>query len=133
MNWTKILLATVVGGVMMNITEFVLHGVILGNTYTKYPDVFTQTQANPVYFLVIAVMITLFAAILFSKTRSCWADGWKGGATFGFFLGLVAFWARFYDALTVDGYPYFLSWCQGGSVLIALTVMGIGLGLVLKN
>lgn len=133
MNWTKILLATVVGGVMMNITEFVLHGVILGNTYTKYPDVFTQTQANPVYFLVIAVMITLFAAILFSKTRNCWAGGWKGGATFGFFLGMVAFWTRFYDALTVDGYPYFLSWCQGGSALIALTLMGIGLGLVLKN
>ncbi len=133
MNWIKILLAGIVGGVLMNIAEFVLHGVILAKTYTKYPEVFTQEQANPLYFLLIALVIAFFGAILFSKTRKCWADGWMGGATFGFFLGLVVFWGRFYDALTVDGYPYFLSWCQGGSALIALTIMGLGLGLVLKN
>ncbi|MFQ5525325.1 MAG: hypothetical protein ACE5GX_03610 [Thermoanaerobaculia bacterium] len=133
MNWTKIILAAVVGGILMNITEFVEHVLILGGTYAKYPDVFNQGEVNPLYYLAIALFIAFFAAILFSKSRRCWGDGWKGGATFGFFLGLVFFFAQFYPALTIDGFPYFLSWCWAGSKLIAMTIMGLGLGLVLKN
>lgn len=133
MNWTKILLAGIVGGVLGTIADFITHGVILGNTYTKYPETFSQTATNPLYFLAISIFIGFFAAILFSKTRKCWADGWKGGATFGFYLGLVFFFSQFYSALVIDGFPYFLSWCHGGSSLIAATIMGLGLGLVLKN
>lgn len=133
MNWTKILIAGVVGGVLTTIADFVLHGVILASTYVKYPEVFSQTQASPFYFLAIALFISFFAAVLFAKTRKCWADGWSGGATFGFYLGLVFFFTQFYSALVIDGFPYFLSWCHGGSALIATVVMGLGLGLVLKN
>lgn len=133
MNWTKILLAGVVGGVLMNIADFVMHGVILANTYVKYPEVFSQTQANPMWFLAISVLTAFFSAVLFAKTRQCFADGWMGGATFGFYLGLVAFFGKFVSALVIDGFPYFLSWCWGGTGLIALTIMGVGLGLILKK
>jgi hypothetical protein len=133
MNWTKILLAGIVGGILMNIANFIMHPVILGNIYTKYPDVFSQTQANPLWFLLIAILMAFFSALLFAKTRSCWADGWKGGATFGFYLGLVSFFAQFISSLVIDGFPYHLSWCWGGTALIGMTVMGLGLGLVHKN
>ena len=53
MNWTKVLLAGVAGGIALNLTEWVLHGMILANTYTKYP-VFSQEAASPLYFLLIA-------------------------------------------------------------------------------
>lgn len=133
MNWSKIFLAGLVGGVLATMADFVTHAIILGGTYMKYPDVFTQTQTNPVYFFVTGILIAIFAALLFSKTRKCWADGWKGGATYGFFLGLVMFFAQFYNAMVIEGFPYFLSWCHGGSVLISATIMGLGIGLVLKN
>ena len=133
MNWQKALLAGVVAGVAMSFAEFVLHGMVMANPYTKYPDVFTQEEGNPLHFLLVAVCISLFAAILFGKTRQCWADGLKGGATYGLFLGMAFFFVRFYDAIVYDGYPYYLSWCQGGINLIVVVVAGAVMGLIYKR
>ena len=114
MNWTRVLIAGVVAGIATNVADFVMHGMIMANTYMKYPQVFTQTQAHPAWFTLVALCLSLAAAILFAKTRLSWAAGWMGGATYGFFLGLVGFWTSFYHPLTIDGFPYYLAWCWGG-------------------
>ncbi len=132
MNWQKALIAGVVAGVAMSIAEFVMHALIMGNTYKKYP-VFTQEQANPLHFLLVAVCISVFAAILFGKTRQSWADGFKGGATFGFFFGMPLFFVRFYDAMVYEGYPYYLSWCQGGINLIVVVIAGTVMGAIYRR
>lgn len=133
MNWTKIVIAGVVGGIVMNLADYVLHGMILGNTYRKYPDVFTQEAANPLYFFLIAICVGLAAAIFFAKSRKCWPPGVKGGIIFGCLLGLVLFFHPFYSSLVIDGWPYFLSWCQGGSAFIAAVVLGAVLGALYKE
>ena len=133
MNWSKILMGGVAAGIVMSIVEFVLHGMVMASTYEKYSDVFSQEQASPVYFVFVAVCVALAAAILFGKSRACWGEGAKGGATFGFFLGLVAFFSYFYNPLVFDGYPYYLTWCQGSITLIAVTIAGTVLGLVIKK
>ncbi len=133
MNWQRALLAGVAAGVVLWIADFIMHGLIMAETYKKYPEVFTQEQANPFAFLLIAECIGIFAGILFGKTRQSWADSFKGGATFGFFLGMIAFWNRFYDALVVDGYPYYLSWCQGGMALIGAVIGGAVLGAIYRR
>lgn len=133
MNWTKVLIAGVVGGIAVSIVDFVLHGMVMGATYREYSDVFTQEEANPVWFFVIAICIAIFAAALFAKTRDCWGDGVKGGATYGFYLGLVFFFQPFYSALVIDGFPYYLSWCHGGISLIGAVVLGAVLALVYKR
>ena len=132
MNWQKAILAGLAAGIAMNISEFVFHAVIMAKTYAKYP-VFSQEQANPLYFVLIAVCISIFAAILFAKTRQCWADGFKGGATYGFFLGMVVFWVRFYDSIIYDGYPYYLAWCQGSINLIVTVIAGAVMGVIYKR
>ena len=81
----------------------------------------------------MAVTLTVMAAILFAKTRGSWAGGLKGGLTFGFFLGLVLFFQRFYDPLVIDGYPYYLAWCQGGINMINSLLAGAVLGSVIKG
>ena len=68
------------------------------------------------------------AALLFARTRGSWAAGWKGGLSFGLFLGLVLFFQRFYDPLVIDGYPYYLSWCQGGISMIDSLLAGAVIG-----
>ncbi len=133
MNWQKALLAGLVAGIALTISDFIMHGLIMGSTYTKYPEVFTQEQANPFHFLLVAVCIGVCAAILFGKTRQCWADGFKGGATYGFFLGLVSFWPSFYSSLVIDGFPYYLSWCQGGINLIGAVIGGAVLGAMYRR
>jgi hypothetical protein len=133
MNWTRIALAGVAAGLVTWISDFVLHGMVMRSTYMGLSQVFTQTESNPAWFLLIAVTICVMAALLFARTRGSWAAGWKGGLTFGFFLGLVIFFQRFYDPLVVDGYPYYLAWCQGGISMIDSLLAGAVLGAVIKS
>ncbi len=131
MNWTKLLIAGVAAAIALWLADFVMHGLILGPTYAKYP-IFSQEQANPLLFLFVALFIALAAALLFAKSRPCWGAGVKGGVTFGFFVGLVLFFPNFYYSLVLEGFPYYLSWCWGGVNVIEFLIVGAVLGLIYK-
>lgn len=133
MNWTRVILGGVAAGVVTNVADFVMHGMIMAPTYTKYPEVFSQTQANPAYFAAISIVVGIFTAILFGKTRGSWAPGLKGGATFGFFFGLAFFFMNFYNPLVIGGFPYYLSWCWGGIGLIDGVIGGAVLGAIIPR
>ncbi len=133
MNWTRILAGGVVAGVVTNLVDFVQHGMIMGPTYKKYSDVFTQTQANPAYFFAISIAVGICVAILFAKTRGSWAEGWKGGMAFGFFFGLATFFMNFFYPLVIAGFPYHLGWCWGGMGMIDGLVGGFVLGAIIKK
>lgn len=133
MNWTRIALAGAAAGLVTWISDFVQHGMVMAATYKRLSTVFTQTEANPAWFLLVAFCICLMAALLFARTRSSWAPGWKGGLSFGFFLGLVIFFQRFYDPMVVDGYPYYLAWCQGGISMIDSLLAGAVIGSIVKS
>jgi hypothetical protein len=133
MSWSKVIIGGVVGGIALNVADFVMHGIIMSPTYMKYTDVFSQEQANPLWFTLVAVCIGVAAAILFGKSRASWAEGWSGGATFGFCIGLIAFFPPFYDPLVIAGFPYYLAWCWGGINMIGFLVLGTVLGLIVKK
>ena len=71
MNWTKAVIAGVLGGIAVTVADFVMHGVIMQDTYMKY-DLFTKEEANPLYFALIAICIGITVAFLFAKTRGSW-------------------------------------------------------------
>ncbi|MFQ5709318.1 MAG: hypothetical protein ACE5HO_17815 [bacterium] len=123
MNWTKALIAGVVGGLVVSVYNFLVHGFIMANTYTKYAA-FSQQKANPIWFFVVAIAVGIAGALLFAKSRGSWAAGVKGGVMFGFWLGLVSFFAQFYSPLVFKDFPYFLSWCWGGISLIGWMIFG---------
>jgi len=131
-NWMKMIIAGVVAGIVLTIANFVMHGFIMANAYMKYA-VFAKEQANPVWFLVIAVCISLCASLLFARSRSAWPKGLMGGLTFGFFVGLVVFFMPFYYPLVLEGFPYHLGWCWGGIDMIGFLVVGAVLGLLYKE
>ena len=133
MNWGKIVIAGVVAGVVLWLVDFVLHGWIMASAYLKYPGVFTQEEASPFWFLAVAICIAITVAILFAKTCDCWASGLTGGATFGFFLGLVAFFGPFYFPLVLEGFPYYLAWCWGGIHIIEAVIGGAVIGAIYKK
>ena len=132
MNWTKVIAAGVAAGIVMWLTDFVMHGVLLRATYEKHSTVFAP-DGNPLWFLVLSVLIATLATALFAKTRSSWGQGFGGGATYGFWMGLVAFFTNFYPSLVINGFPYFLSWCWGGAGLITAVIAGGVIGVVYKN
>ena len=131
MNWTKVAVAGVVGGIVMWLFDFLMHGIVLGQTYTEYP-VFTQEAANPAMFLVISFCIALTAAVIYAKTRDCWGGGAKGGILFGFLLGLFGSFPHFYNVLVLEGWPYFLCWAWAGISTLGMTIVGVVIALVYK-
>ncbi len=133
MNWGKAVLAGAVGGFFVNLYSGLMHGVIMGSTYQKYTEVFTQQEAGIHWFFLISIAIGIFGGILFAKTRGSWAGGIKGGATFGFWFGMVAFFAQFYSPLVIKGFPYFLAWCWGGITLVGWVIFGVVAGLIYKE
>ena len=103
MNWSKILIAGIVGGIVLMIVNVVLHGFVLGSTYMRYPEVFNQEESGMVWFAVLSVVIAITLAILFAKTRKCWGAGLKGGLIFGLVAGLTHFFPNFYDPNPLHG------------------------------
>jgi len=91
MNWTRVVLGGLAAGIVVNIADFVMHGMLLAKTYRRYSEVFAQTPAHPLRYAVVAIAIGLLTALLFARSRGSWAADWKGGATFGFYLGLAGF------------------------------------------
>jgi len=131
MNWSKAVTAGAAGGVVLAVYEFIMHGVIMGNTYRSMPNVFRQ-DTNPMWFPVVAIVMSITAALLFARSRSAWGAGAKGGMTFGFFLGLVAFASMFYTPLVQVGFPYYLTWCWGSISLIGWVIFGAVAGSLYK-
>jgi len=133
MNWNRAIVAGVVGGVALWLASFVLHGVVMSATYMKYPDVFTQEEANPLWFLLIEILIAVPAAIIFARTRVSWPAGMAGGLVFGFWIGALGFFAQFFNPLVIEGFPYYLAWCWGGINMIVSLVLGVVLGGIIKE
>jgi len=128
MNWTRIVLGGVVAGIITNLANYVMHGMLLADTYKKYSDAFSQVPVNPAKFFAVAIAVGICVAILFGKTRASWAAGWRGGATFGLFLGIAHFFTNFYNPLVIGGFPYYLGWCWGGIGVIGGVIGGAVLG-----
>jgi len=129
----KTFLAGVLGGLAMMLANFVLHGVIMADTYRRYPEVFEQEGGNPAWFAGISVLIGIALALLFARTRRSWSRGLAGGAVFGLMIGMIHFFGNFFDALVYEGFPYYLAWCHGAMDAIAFTLAGAVLGLVIKG
>ena len=133
MNWTRIVTGGILAGIVTWLADFVMHGVLLGDTYARYSQVFTQTQANPLSFAAVSVALGLFVAVLFGKTRASWAAGWQGGAAFGVYFGLAVFFGNFYYPLVIDGFPYYLGWCWGGIGVVDSVLAGAVLGAIVPR
>jgi hypothetical protein len=133
MGWLRVLIGGIVGGIAVSIANFVMHGFILGSTYMKYPEVFTQEEANPGAFFGVAIVVGIFAAMLFAKTRASWAPGIVGGVNFGFMVGMTYFFVNHYFPMVLEGFPYYLAWCWAGVDLIGFVIYGAVLAFFIKG
>ncbi|RMD98075.1 MAG: hypothetical protein D6814_08285 [Calditrichaeota bacterium] len=131
MQTGKAVTAGLVGGVVLAVYEFIIHGLILGGTYAARAEVFRQ-DAPMFWFPIIAILMGIAAGLFFGKSRSAWAEGAKGGVSFGFWVGLLAFLAAFYNPLVFNGFPYFMSWVWGIVNWVGWLIVGAIFGAMYK-
>jgi hypothetical protein len=134
MQWSKAIIAGVVGGIVTSIYNFIMYGMIMSGTYAKYTIFRGEADAaNPAWYSIIAILIGVVGGVIFAKTRPAWGAGVKGGVTFGFWISLIGFLANFYMPLTIAGFPYYLTWCEGGIMVIGWMVFGAVVGAMYKG
>ncbi len=126
-------IAGIVAGIVGWLVDFVLHGMMLGDTYARLDTVFSQTQSSPFSFLAISLATYLLLAYLFHRTRGAWAAGPVGGIVFGVLMGLVATFGNLYDPIVIADFPYYLAWCQGGAAMINGAIGGAILGALISH
>lgn len=136
MQWSKILMVGLVGGIVNAVYGFLMHGIVMGNSYRKYsPEVFrgAEDEPNMIWFVILPLLIGLVGAVLFAKTRASWQAGPKGGIMFGLWVGLIGLLGNFYSPLIISGYPYYLAWCTGGIIVIGWMIYGAVVAAMYKS
>ena len=123
MNVKKLLLATLAVGVVMNVLDVVVHGMVLqGMYYSKLTGLFRSDTPTPL--LIVGDFVAALVFVWFyDRVYGSFGGGPKGGATCGLYAGvLVSFPTWIFMNLLFVGFPYALAWVW--------TIYGIAAGVV---
>jgi hypothetical protein len=106
----RLLLTALIVGLVVNLYDFVVHGLLLtGPLYSKLP-IMRQGMSLPLIILTDFVAALIFVWV-FQRVRACFAPGAAGGASFGFYAGvLVNFPTWIASYLLLEGFTCGLAW-----------------------
>jgi hypothetical protein len=134
MNVKKLLLATLVVGVVANVLDWVVHGLILqGAYYSQLTSLFRQDASMALMIIGDFVWALVFVWV-YSRVYSSFSGGAKGGATYGLYVGvLVNFPANLYMNMMFVGFPYGLAWIWTIWGIIFAVIVGAVAGAIYKK
>ena len=111
-------LAVFIVGIVANALDFVVQGKLLTDAFYSKIDTMRH-DANPMGFVVADFAAMFVLAWVYTRVASVFGPGAKGGATAGFFLGVLVNFPTFhFISLMFRGMPYALVWIN--------TLYGIG-------
>ena len=118
MKSSKFWISVLVAGVVVNILDFLLQGMLMEKMYySRHMDVFIMT-ANPIWYILGDFVSVFVLAWVYDKVSSSFASGWMGGAMYGLYAGvLVNFPAWLFLHLFIRGF--------GKKIALFSTVYGI--------
>ena len=134
MNVKKLLLATIVVGVIVNLLDFVVQVQILtGAYYSKLTTLFRQD--TPVAWLIVGDLVAALVLVwVYDRVYSSFGGGPRGGATYGLYAGiLVNFPTWMFANLLFAGFPYGLAWVWTIYGIIWTVIAGAVAGAVYKK
>lgn len=121
MNWRRILLGTVVLGILANLIDYVLYTYLIGEWYSSLPFM----NPNPeLMWLVIGDVAAAFMFMLaWDKVGALFGSGTRAGFTFGLWAGaFITFPSFLFWQIQLTGFPYALAW---KSIFIAMIWYGV--------
>ena len=111
MKSSKFWIAVLASGVVMNVVDFVVQGMMMVNMYySKHTEVFSVT-ANPIWYIIGDFVAVFVLAWVYDKVSGSFSPGMKGGAMYGLYVGiLVNFPTWIFAHLMIKGYSYKFAW-----------------------
>jgi hypothetical protein len=120
----KFWVAVLVGGVVANIFDFIVMGMMMAPVFAGIESM--RQDMNPMWFVIGDFIAVFVMMVMYDRVYSSFAPGPKGGATFGAYAGLLAsFPLWIFIHLMFKGFPYGLSW--------GLTAIGICWGAIVGS
>jgi hypothetical protein len=128
----KFWVAVLVGGVVANIIDMIVMGMLLDPTFKSIPGM--RQDANPLWFVIGDFFAVFVFTLLYDRVYSSFSGGPKGGATWGAYAGLiVSFPTWIFMHLMIDGFPYGLAWGLTISGIIWGVIVGATVGAMYKK
>ncbi|MBK6798255.1 MAG: hypothetical protein IPG76_16125 [Acidobacteria bacterium] len=123
MNLKKFIITGLATGVVGTIYDLVVNGFLLqGPVYSKHMSLFRQDSS--MLWLTVANFVGALVFVWFyTKVKGSFSEGWKGGATYGLYAGiLINFPTWIFAHLLFNNFSYIVAW--------AIILSGIGWGIV---
>lgn len=107
----KFWIAVLVGGIVANILDFIVQGLVLNNVYyAQMPELF-NTGTSLIWYIIGDFVAVFVFAWVYDKVAGSFEGGPKGGMMCGLYAGiLVNFPTWIFMHLFIKGFPYGLSW-----------------------
>ena len=129
----KFWIAVLVAGVVMNVLDYVLHGIILRDMYTSDPTTFRQMD-NPMWFVIGDFVAVFVMAWFYDRVYGSFSGGVKGGMTYGIYFGIiVSFPAMIFTHLVFNGFTYSMAWVATIAGVVWGGIAGTVLGALYKK
>jgi hypothetical protein len=131
MDFKALLKIGIVAGVLMNAFDIIVQGTLMASLYTA--PVFRNPEEEIVY-LVLTDFVAAFVFVwIYLKLGSAAGPGVVGGATFGFYAGVLYAFPMFYAMhLLFKGYTAELAWLNTVYQVIVYVIIGATAGALNK-
>ena len=83
----KFWVAVLAGGVVANIIDFIVMGMLMAPTFAGIPSM--RQDVNPMWFVFGDFVAVFVLMLVYDRVYSSFATGPQGGATFGAYAGLL--------------------------------------------
>ncbi len=134
MNVKKLLLATVVVGVLANVLDWVVHGMVLKGLYYSHMQSLFNPDPPIGWFIFGDFVAALVFVWVYDRVYGSFGGGPKGGATYGLYAGiLVNFPMWLFAAGMYVGFPYGLAWIWVIVGIIYAVILGAVAGAIYKK
>jgi hypothetical protein len=132
MSTKQLLLGTLIIGVIANILDFPIHGVMLDATYKSIAG-FTSNPSMIPWFIFGDFVAALVFTWYFGRVHSSFEKSTKGGMMYGLYTGiLVSIPMNMVFGMMVKGFPYWLSWGWTVITIVELMIYGAILGMLVR-
>lgn len=130
MKVKKLLIAALAVGVVLNVYDFAVHGMLLRDAYESLPDLFKQ-GGSVTPFVIGDFVFALVFVWFYDRVYASFGGGALNGARFGLYVGvLLGFPAQLFSYMMFVGFPYGLAWEWVVSTIVVGIVGGTTAGAV---
>lgn len=133
MNWKKFWIAFIVVYVVYQITNLIIHSIILMGAYDQLSidQVFRSAADMPGWvFWVTAIVFSFFFVLIFTKGYE--NRGVMEGFRFGLYIGVFYYFVGSFNQFVTYPIPYSLAWNWTILGVIQTIICGIAVALVYK-